>query len=154
MSTLFEHRDDDGDAMEVRRTALNNRTSLFFATDRHGVGLGRGDVIRLRDALNEWIGEAPQPVADTVTRSELVAAMARLRAELRVELRAELRPAAHPGTVCAPVITLNPMTPEEMWGPDCVACGHSSGVHTTLHGCGAAVQGTGSCPCAGLRGAS
>lgn len=150
MDVIFQHTDGGGDSMEVSLPTVNTGTSLFFDTDPHGDGplvrVDRDDVIRLRDALNEWIEEAPQPVADTVTRSELVAAMD--------QLRAELRPPAVPGTVCAPVITRDPMTPEEVWGPDCVTCGHSSGVHTTLHGCGAAYSSGGSCPCAGFRRAS
>lgn len=40
-------------------------------------------------------------------------------------------------------------TPDEVWGAYCVRCGHSSGIHTTEHGCNASAAGGGFCPCPG-----
>lgn len=152
MKPLFESTDGNGDSVKVHPWSTPAGSHQFLAVqvlqglDDSVALLSRSEVVKLYDVLGTWLGEAPHPVADTVTRSELAAAMD--------QLRAELRPPAVPGWVHAPVITRDPMTPEEVWGPDCVTCGHSSGVHTTLHGCGAAVQGGGFCPCAVIRWAS
>lgn len=36
---------------------------------------------------------------------------------------------------------------DDVWGSHCVRCGHSSGIHTTEHGCNAAVDRARFCPC-------
>ena len=129
---LYDMRDEHGyrRVLEVRTNSMGDR--LVVDTDPNGKGvactLPRADVVRLRDALTAWLGDGSPPPATLtedrvreLVQEELAAARwHRLQGNTPVKARFINDPEPH-----------DVGHAEDIWGPPCNGCTHSTGVHVS-----------------------
>lgn len=127
---IFEHEDSDGDGFYLRPRG-NTLKFRPWGTD-HSI-LAREDVVRLRDALTEWLGDGETPSTPAPMDPEMVRGIVRemVREIVRDELASRIPVPARP--IKASLLTEE--AAENIWGRPCVTCGHTTSVHFHDQGC-------------------
>jgi len=126
MGRIFSYEDSSYDRIELRAGA--DSVDLAHYGDSSYCSLDRGAVRGLRDALTAWLRDGvPEPAGLTEERVREIVAE-----ELDRVLFA-------PGRIAleAVPVTVNDPSPrdaghaEDIWGPPCNGCTHSTGVHVS-----------------------
>jgi hypothetical protein len=173
MKPLFESTDGNGDSVKVHPWSTPAGSHQFLAVqvlqglDDSVALLSRSEVVKLYDVLGTWLGEDPAPdtpASGTAARAHALSEAVKLAGLMSLTVPEILEHATtfeefiRIGYATTPEAADGAPEPEaavtadisdDVWGSYCVRCGHSSGIHTTGHGCNSAVGGDQSCSCPG-----